>query len=137
MGKKYLLILAFLSTIYGSAMAQKASSQNRIAYFTTDNTINYRDSQGRLHLQFSIDGVESQQALNQIKNMYDRYGIAESVTFTPGITPETYIVDEISIVGAKIKNHRKLFVLIGILFVNVDGELYETQSFRMKMLQKN
>ena len=75
--------------------------------------------------------------LNQIKSLYDRYGIAESVTFSPGITPETYIVDEISIPGAKMKMHRKLFVLIGIHFVNIDGELYETESFRMKMLQKN
>lgn len=137
MGKKYLLMIAFLSAFCGTAIAQKASSESRIAYFTTDNTINYRDSQGRLHLQFSIDGVQSQQALNQIKSLYDRYGIAESVTFTPGITPETYIVDEISIPGAKMKMHRKLFVLIGIQFVNIDGELYETESFRMKMLQKN
>lgn len=137
MGKKLILLIAVVAVMSATAFGQKASAVKKVAYFVTDPAVNYRDAQGRLHLQFIIDEVQTIQMAEQLKTLFLRYGISESVTIEPTSTPGSWQVYEISKPGIKMNMHRKLFVIMGIQFVNVDGEVYEVESFRMKMLNKN
>ncbi len=113
--------------------AQYSTEKSKyIAVFeSTENTINL-DDEGRLEMAYSISGVFSEEEISNIKRLFNAYGLLEYFSFTKTDLPGKLAVFERTKLGVKVSDHRKLFVTVGIEYVEVDGLLMKSENFAIE-----
>lgn len=107
-------------------------TSNYIAVFGAAKDVVSRDAEGRLNMIYSISGLFSEEEVAELKRLFSAYDIFETFSITPTDIPGTFVVVEKTKVGVSVSAHRKLFVISGIDYVEIDGKRMKSENFTIE-----
>lgn len=125
-------LLTVLMLTCTTLQAQNASVQ---AYFANTEETVYRDSKDRLVMSYQITGLSSQSEADALSFLFMQHNLFEKFEIKPTSDPNVWDVFEITRPAIKVKDHRKVFIVAGIVTVFVDNEPFPVDGFRIKMLK--